>query len=285
MKEIYDINIQRMNNGAHFTFVSNILARAEADTAVKGKASELVSNFKAAVAAEDEALKISQKSLLTDEIAKADSDRDALYAGYKKAVEGFLAMPIADMAQAAKILSQHIKDYKINTADQLDKETGLLVNFISDLEDKYAAQVAKLGLTAFVTNLKEANERVRTLTLQRTNEKIGITVGALKTARTASDDAYRALVKMVNALALVFGEKDYTAFIDYVNTEVTHYKREVLGQKASAPSTSGNSAVDSGSTSTPSGGGSTSGTGSSSSGGSTSGGSSSSDGDDNVIEA
>lgn len=284
MKEIYDINIQRMNNGAHFTFVSNILARAEADTAVKGKASELVSNFKAAVAAEDEALKISQKSLLTDEIAQADSDRDALYAGYKKAVEGFLAMPIADMAQAAKILSQHIKDYKINTADQLDKETGLLVNFISDLEDKYAAQVAKLGLTAFVTNLKEANERVRTLTLQRTNEKIGITVGALKTARTASDDAYRALVKMVNALALVFDEKDYTAFIDYVNTEITHYKREVIGQKASAPSTSGNSAVDSGNTSTPSGGGSTSGTGSSSSGGSTSGGSSSSDGDDNVIE-
>ena len=285
MKEIYDINIQRMNNGAHFTFVSNILARAEADTTVNGKASELVSNFKTAVSAEDEALKISQKSLLTDEIAKADSDRDALYAGYKKAVEGFLAMPIADMAQAAKILSQHIKDYKINTADQLDKETGLLVNFITDLEDKYAAQVAKLGLTAFVTNLKEANERVRTLTLQRTNEKIGITVGALKTARTASDDAYRALVKMVNALALVFGEKDYTAFIDYVNTEITHYKREVLGQKATAPSTSGSSAVDSGSTSTPSGGGSTSGTGSSSSGSSTSGGSSSSDGDDNVIEA
>lgn len=278
MKDIYDINIQRMNNGAHFMFVSNILARAEADTTVKGKASELVSNFKAAVAAEDEALKISQKSLLTDEIVKADSDRDALYAGYKKAVEGFLAMPIADMAHAAKILSQHIKDYKINTADQLDKETGLLVNFISDLEDKYATQVAKLGLTAFVINLKEANERVRTLTLQRTNEKIGVTVRALKTARTASDDAYRALVKMVNALALVFGEKDYTAFIDYVNTEVTHYKREVIGQKAKAPSTSGSSSVttpDNGNK--PSSGGSTSGSGSKPSGGSSSSG-------DNEIE-
>ena len=275
MKEIYDINIQRMNNGAHFTFVSNILARAEADTAVKGKAADQVNNLKAAVRAEDEALKISQKSLLTDEIAKADSDRDALYAGYKKAVEGFLAMPIADMAQAAKILSQHIKDYKINTADQLDKETGLLVNFITDLEDKYSAQVTKLGLTAFVTNMKEANERVRTLTLQRTNEKMGVTVGALKAARTASDTAYRALVKMVNALALVLGEKDYTAFIDYVNTEVTHYKREVIGQKAKAPSTSGDSSVtnpDSGNK--PSEGGSK-----------PSGGGSSSSGDDNVIEA
>lgn len=273
MKEILDINIQRMNNGAHFTFVSNILTRAEADTAVKEKASELVSKFKAAVTAEDEALKISQKSLLTDDIAKADNDRDALYAGYKKAVEGFLAMPVAEMAQAAKILSQHIKDYKINTAGQLDKETGLLVNFITDLEDKYSAQVTTLGLTAFVTNLKEANERVRTFTLQRTNEKMGITVGALKTARTASDDAYRALVKMVNALALVFGEKDYTAFIDYVNTEITHYKREVLNQKSTATSTSGGSAGDS----TKPGG---SGSGSSTSGGSTTGGgSSSSDGD------
>lgn len=236
MKEISDINIQRMNNGAHFTFVSNILARAEADAAVKEKASELVSNFKAAVTAEDEALKISQKSLLTDDIAKADNDRDALYAGYKKAVEGFLAMPVTDMAQAAKVLSQHIKDYKINTAGQLDKETGLLVNFITDLEGKFSAQVTTLGLTAFVTNLKAANERVRTLTLQRTNEKMGITVGALKTARTANDDAYRALVKMVNALALVFGEKDYTSFIDYVNTEITHYKREVLNLKSTSPS-------------------------------------------------
>lgn len=278
MKEINDINIQRMNNGAHFTFVSNILTRAEADTTVKAKASELVSNFKAAVAAEDEALKISQKSLLTDDIAKADSDRDALYAGYKKAVEGFLAIPVENMSQAAKVLSQHIKDYKINTADQLDKETGLLVNFISDLENKYSSQVSTLGLAAFVTNMKEANEHVRTLTLQRINEKMGVTVGALKTARTASDNAYRALVKMVNALALVFGEKDYTAFIDYVNTEITHFKREVMGQKATAPSTSGSSSATTPGSSKPSGGGS-----GSSSGGSSSGGSSS-EGDGETIE-
>lgn len=260
MKEINDISLPRMNNGAHFTYVSNILVRAEADTAVKGKASEQLAAFKAAVEAEDEALKISQKSLLTDEIAQADSDRDALYAGYKKAVEAFLAMPIEEMAQAAKVLAQHIKDYKINTADQLDKETGLLVNFISDLENKYSAQVTTLNLGAFVVNMKGANERVRTLTLQRTNEKMGVTVGALKTARTATDTAYRALIKMVNALTLVFGEKDYTSFIDYVNTEVTHYKREVIGQKAKAPSTSGGSSADSGS-SKPSGGSSSGGEG------------------------
>lgn len=237
MKEIQDISLPRMNNGAHFTFVSNILARAEADSKVKAKAAELVAALNSAVAAEDEALKISQKSLLTDEIAKADSDRDALYAGYKKAVEGFQAMPIADMAQAAKELAQHIKDYRISTTDQLDKETGLLVNFIADLETKFATQVATLSLTAFVTNLKKANERVRTLTLQRTEDRMSLPIGAMKAARAASDEAYRLLVRMVNALALVFGEADYADFIDYVNTEIVHFKREVLNQKANTTTT------------------------------------------------
>lgn len=252
MKEIQDISLPRMNNGAHFTFVSNIFARAEADSKVKAKAAELVTALKEAVAAEDEALKISQKSLLTDEIAKADSNRDALYAGYKKAVEGFQAMPIADMAQAAKELAQHIKDYRISTTDQLDKETGLLVNFIADLETKFATQVATLSLTAFVTNLKEANERVRTLTLQRTEDRMALPIGAMKTARATSDEAYRQLVKMVNALALVFGEADYADFIDYVNTEIVHFKREVLNQKASTTTTPSTPNDNSSSSSNPS---------------------------------
>lgn len=298
MKEINDIYLGRMNNGAHFTFVTNILARAEADSAVMNKAAEEVAAFKAAVDKEDEVLKVSQKSLLTDEITKADSERDLLYSGYKKAVEGFLVMPIAELAQAAKILAQHIKDYRINVADQLDKETGMLVNFISDLEDKYAQQVTTLALTPFVTKMKEANERVRTLTRQRTNEKIGINVGALKTARAATDDAYRMLVKKVNAFALVFGEKDYAAFIDYVNVEVTHFKRQVIKQKSTAADTSGSSAEKpdntGGSTTggTTTGGGSTTGgsttggstTGGSTTGGSTTGGSTTGGGDDNGSE-
>lgn len=277
MKEINSINLQRMNNGAHFTFVSNILARAKSENAIKTKTSEFVAALDKAVAAEDDVLKLSQKSLITDDIAKADNDRDTLYAGYKKAVEGFQSMPVAELAKAAKVLAQHIKDYKINPADQLDKETGLLVNFITDLEGKYAAQVATLGLTPFVTNMKEANERLRTLTLQRTNERMTLTVGALKKARTVTDEAYRALVKMVNALALVLGDTDYASFIDYCNTEITHYKREVLGQKANAADTSADSAQTDGDSSSEDGGGGSSSD--SDGGGSSSGGGGSSSGD------
>ncbi len=237
-KSINSINLVRMNNGAHFEFVSTVLTSIQSQTAVKQKVSDLATAFAAAIEAEDAALKVSTKSLITDDIAQADDDRGTLYIGYKRAVKGFRSVKDADMAQVAKVLNQHLKDYDINTQDQMDKETGLLANFIADLEGKYADYVTTLGLTLFVTQMKEANERVRTLIRQRVNERMGIAVGALKTARTNTDAAYHNLVQMVNALALVHGDTDYAAFIDYVNAEITRYKREVLSQKATAADTS-----------------------------------------------
>ena len=228
MKEIQSIALVNINNAAHFTFVSNMADRAEKDAAVSEKCAAQVKVFRAAVTAEDENLKISAKSLVTDKIAAADRLRDQLYAGYKKAVAGYVNFPVESIADAAKVLNQHIKDYKIDVKAQLDKETGLLVNFVQDLEGKYKAQVDALSLTAFVEKLKAANEEVRSLTGQRTDERSAKTAGALKAARTASDEAYKMLTMHVNAHALLEGEADYAAFIDYANTEISHFKQEVL---------------------------------------------------------
>ena len=228
MKEIQSIALVNINNAAHFTFVSNMADRAEKDAAVSEKCAAQVKAFRAAVTAEDENLKISAKSLTTDKIAAADRLRDQLYAGYKKAVAGYVNFPVEDMADAAKVLNQHIKDYKIDVKAQLDKETGLLVNFIQDLEGKFAEQVKALSLTAFVEKLKAANEEVRELTGQRTDERSAKTAGALKAARTASDEAYKMLVLHMSAHALIEGEEAYAAFIDYANTEISHFKQEVL---------------------------------------------------------
>lgn len=206
-------------------------------------------------------MKISQKSLLTDDIATADAERDGLYSGYKKAVNGFKNLPVENMATAAKVLTQHIKDYAIDPKMQLDKETGLLINFVDDLEKKYSNEVQTLSLGAFVTALKAANEKVRTLTATRTDERMAKAVGALKASRKASDEAYRQLVKFVNANALIEGDSKYLAFIDYVNTEIVHYKREVIGQKSGSAQPSGTTGgtttggdSTSGSTTPPSGG-------------------------------
>ena len=237
MKQISGIDLAHMNNGAHFLFMTNVLERAETNEKVTAKAANQVTNLKAAMEKEDEYLKLSRKSLITDEIAAADAERDTLYSSYKATVGSFLKLPSADMAKAAKVLNQHLIDYAISPRMQLDRETGLLINLITDLEEKYKAEVELLSLTSLVSHLKAANERLRSLTGERTDVRTGNVVGALKAARKVTDDAYRALVQMINALAVVEGDADYAKFIDYVNTEITHYKREVLGQSVSSTTT------------------------------------------------
>ena len=84
MSEIGTLSQERLNNGAHFLFISNVLARAEADTNIKSKLSTQIVSLKAAMEQEDEDLKISQKSMLTDDIATADAQRDGLTAVTKR---------------------------------------------------------------------------------------------------------------------------------------------------------------------------------------------------------
>lgn len=181
MKEIATISPERLNNGAHYQFMTSVLNYAVADEKIAEEThlKPLVQNLTTALAKEDEDLKISQKSLLTDDIAEGDNLRDSLYRAYKKAVKTYLDFPIA--AQ-----NQHIKDYGIDPAMQLDQETGLLTNFISDLSTKYTEQVTTLGLQSFVAELSSANTKVQTLTAQRTMERTGIVKEALKRLHASS---------------------------------------------------------------------------------------------------
>ncbi|MGP1480352.1 MAG: DUF6261 family protein [Hoylesella enoeca] len=228
MKQIQKINILHLNNGAHFLFVTDTVARASADAKVKTKAATELTALVTAVKAEDEALKLSQKSLLTDDIKAADERRDALYRTLRDAVKMYKSYPDPSMASAAKRLGQLLKDYAIDPKMQLDRETGLLINLITDLETKNAADISVLSLFTVVQSLKTTNEQLRQITSQRTDSRAFRVLGQLKQARAASDDAYRSLICKVNALAVVEGEADYADFIDKMNEEVKHYKKEAI---------------------------------------------------------
>ena len=62
MSEIGTLSLERLNNGAHFLFISNVLARAEADANVKSKLSAQIVSLKAAKEQEDEHLMALLKS-------------------------------------------------------------------------------------------------------------------------------------------------------------------------------------------------------------------------------
>ena len=209
--EIVLTDLSRLNNGAHFQFIKNVSDRLATDTKIKENAvgQAVIKALTEALATEDKYLVLSQKSLLTDEIATADKERDTLFNGYRTAVKGFLNMPVAALAKNAHELWQHLADYAIDPQMQLERETGLITNLCTDLVGKYATQVQALGLKPYVDALKTANERVETLLVQRTTDNSTKVVGALRTAREASDKAFRNLSKVVNALAILGNPADY----------------------------------------------------------------------------
>ena len=228
--EIVLTDLSRLNNGAHFQFIKNVSDRLATDTKIKENAvgQAVIKALTEALATEDKYLVLSQKSLLTDEIAAADKERDTLFNGYRTAVKGFLNMPVAALAKNAHELWQHLADYAIDPQMQLERETGLITNLCTDLIGKYATQVQALGLKPYVDALKTANERVETLLVQRTTDNSTKVVGALRTAREASDKAFRNLSKVVNALAILGNPADYAAFIDFMNTLIKRYKEQAI---------------------------------------------------------
>lgn len=234
MVEIMSITLGAMDNGAHYAYHLETMNTVEADSKVKAKVVTQLVAYQTAIAQEDVALKISQKSFITDAIATADAQRDAMYTGFKQAVKGYQKMPGNEIQEATKQLNQLIKDYAIVTTMQLDKETGLMTNFIGDLETKMKTYVDALGLRLFVTQMKAANEKVRTSISARNAEDSARQVGAMKAARANVDNAYRLLVKYVNAYALIEGDVNYANLIALINALIVRYKRQVLGQKVDA---------------------------------------------------
>lgn len=235
--EISTISVSRMNNGAHFLYHTDFYNRILADTAVKEKIAEVMPRYKQAIDNEDIALKISQKSLSTDKIEANDKRRDSLFNGLKNIVRAQLAVSDPEIRDAAVVINQLIKDYSINVKDQLDKETGLLINFIDDLETKYAKEVEKLAIGTFIKQLKESNELVRNFTASRTEEVLAKPGFTLAEARKETDKVYKEVVKQINAHILLEGEDDYKNLVTLQNKEIVHYKQQVL--KQSVPPASG----------------------------------------------
>jgi hypothetical protein len=217
--------------------MTNVVKRAKATQIILKKLSAEIAALEKALEAEDAALKLSQKSMLTDRIAALDALRDKLYNSLKRLIKSYLNIP--EMAAYATLLLQALKDYAIDVSGQLDKKSGMLLNLINDLKTKYAEAVSKLGLDELVANLEKTNQEVIDRMLERTEEQKNRTKGTLKDARAVTDKAYDHFVEMLNAHILFEGDAQYADFIAFLNAEILHFRREVLHQKGKTPTAGG----------------------------------------------
>ena len=239
--QIGTIDLHRLTNDAHFIYTKNVEEVMEGSGAVDTTpnvkiAMELV---KAAVKEEDKYLMLSKKNPYTDQIVAKDKERDSLFRGYRSAVKGFLRMPTENMAKAAAELKQHLKDYDIDPNMQLERETSRIMNLVDDLNTKFSEQVTLLGLKPYVDELRKANNAIDELLVNRTDDRSLQVAGALRKARSATDEAYLNVVRLINAVVVVGTDKDFVPLINYLNANIKRYKEQVMARRKKADESCG----------------------------------------------
>ena len=234
--EITTIHLPAVSNGAHFVFIESICKRLDSETELLKNEylKKAADTLKAAFNEENRYFALSKKSASTDEILAADADRDTLYSAYYRSVKSFLRVSTADLHTAAKTLWQSLVDYGIKPSMQLERETGAIQNLLEDCEQKYSAEVAKLGLQTVLASLKTANAKVSELLYSRTTEQSKQVAGALRKARQQSDEAFKQVRKVANAMATLGSAEALKPFADFVNQLIKRYEDEVLPKKKKA---------------------------------------------------
>ena len=234
--EIETLGLKSVSNGAHFVFIESICKRLDSETELLKNEyfKKAADTLKAAFNEENRYFALSKKNASTDEILAADADRDTLYSAYYRSVKSFLRVSSADLHTAAKTLWQSLVDYGIKPSMQLERETGAIQNLLEDCEQKYSAEVAKLGLQTVLASLKTANARVSELLYSRTTEQSKQVAGALRKARQQSDEAFKQVRKVANAMATLGSAEALKPFADFVNQLIKRYEDEVLPKKKKA---------------------------------------------------
>ena len=243
--------------------------------------------FIAGVTAMDQAYRLSRASEFTQQIADEDTRRDGLYTALKSQVQMYQKFTFdAEKKAAATLLWNIMKKYSVDVSENYSEESGKMQQMIQELEDNQQAMttMTALGLTSLLTQLKTANEAVRTLMSQRNDERMQQERLALAKARNEADGAYHDLILMLNAATAMDDDPSrFDEMIMQVNELIKYYRQYVLktgkgsnddddkpsgGNSGNGGGNGGNGGSSSGSGSNTGGSGSSSGGSGSSSGGS-----------------
>ena len=209
----------------------------KAESHLPARVQPYFSALASAVAGVDSAYKQSRASDLTKRIADEDTRRDNLYTALKNQVQMYLKFDFdKEMQEAAQLLWNIIKKYGIDVTENYSEESGKLQQMLQELDTNYQAELRpkKLGLESLVSQLKTANEAVRTLMSQRNDERTYQQKAALATARKEADEAYKDFVAMLNAAALMDeSEQTYEELISRINKLIDYNHKYVVPKKGS----------------------------------------------------
>lgn len=221
--KISDFSLSRLRNEEHLQFHTSFKNLVLLTTAAALKIDLLFSTYLTLFANEELALDKVGKSSITDELADADTARDDLFRGLADAVKSARNHFRAEVRAAAKRLQVVLDSYGNIAIKAYEAETGAINKLVIDFNETYAADMATVGLTEWVTELKAKNDAFDSLKNSRYSEEISKTQLLMSQERAKLDVTYREIVERINALIIVEGEANYAPFVDQLNHRIDEY--------------------------------------------------------------
>lgn len=256
-KQMTEIATSRMDITTALGYFGQIRGIVTQNSALVSALGTVWTAFTAAYDAFDNAYAQSRKWSQTADLETLDTERDHALSGFIGALKSMQSSPNATKLTAAKYLMFIREKYSLNTSDEYMKETTAISQMIQEMEGDSQATTAlsTTGLDEWLQDLKAKNAAFLQKMNERTEAQAGQQKGIVREKRLAAEAAYKNVVKLINAAAImeIPAGLDYSAAIDLLNAEVEHY-RQILARKGT--STGSNSGGDGGSDSDDDGGGS-----------------------------
>ena len=247
-KQMTEIATSRMDITTVLGYFGQIKGIVTGNSALVGALGTVWTTFTAAYDAFDEAYAQTRKWAQTEEIEGLDTTRDQALSAFNAALKSMQSSPNAQKQAGAKLLMNIREKYTLNASDEYMKETTAIAQMIQEMEENMQAEQAltTTGLDDWFQDLKAKNEAFLAKMNERTEAQAGQQKGIVREKRLLAEAAYKNVVKLLNAAAIMEqpADLDYNPVIDRLNAEVEHY-RQILARKGTNTGT--NSGGDGGS--------------------------------------
>jgi len=251
-KQMTEIATSRMDLTTVLGYFGQIKGIVNANSALVTALSTVWTTFTQATDAFDEAYAQTRKWAQTEDIEGLDKARDQALSAFNAALKSMLSSPVAAKQQAAKRLMFVREKYTLSPSDEYMKETTAIAQMVQEMEDDVQSQQAltATGLIDWFQDLKQKNAAFLAKMNERTAEQAGQQKGIVREKRLAAEAAYKNVVRLLNAAAImeVPADLDYTTPIDRLNAEIEHYK-QILARRSATQGDASTEGLKKGSTS------------------------------------
>ncbi|MEM9832320.1 MAG: DUF6261 family protein [Bacteroidota bacterium] len=189
----------------------------------------------------EQAYKQDNTSDINAELAQLDTQRDQAIICLRMISEGYMRHPDEALQLAGKEVNTCINKYGTRLYNlNYSAETSALKNIARDLQTipECMQAIEAMHLGDVVNEMKRVNQEFEKLFIQRLRESSETEGQSTKELVQFTTEAYRTLIKHVEAHDTLTPSAEYTLFISHLNENIEHFN-EIVDRRKSSQETEG----------------------------------------------